>query len=49
LPSGTTNGLREIAFTNDSTAFIVGSTGTILKTNNAGLSWGALNSNTTTN
>lgn len=39
LPSGTTNSLIDACFTNQTTGFVVGGDGTLLRTTNAGSSW----------
>lgn len=46
-PSNTTNMLRSICFTDANTGYVVGRTGTILKTTDGGTSWNALNIGTT--
>ena len=45
--SNTTNNLRHVLFTNSSTGYIAGNSGTILKTINGGTNWNPLTSSTT--
>ncbi len=46
LSSGTTNDLNSVFFTNDSTGYVVGQTGIILKTANKGSNWMTLKDST---
>ena len=49
LNSGTTKNLRSVFFTDANTGYVVGDSGTILKTINAGTTWSALTSGTAYN
>ena len=46
-PFSTLNSLYSLKFTDENTAYAVGSAGTIIKTTNAGTNWFALSSGTT--
>ena len=49
LPSGTTNDLLSVYFTNSNTGYAIGLNGTILKTINGGISWVSIAYGTTSN